>query len=188
MGANLTAGTESDMFDTMTLTKTLGAFCGALLVFMLGGWAAETIYHDAKAGGHGDHAEQHFVVEVEGAEEEAPAEEGPSFEEVFAAADPVAGEGEFRACAACHSIVAGENGTGPYLHGVVGRPVQSAQGFEAYSGALIAANPDTWTPEALNAFLENPGDYADGTTMTYNGMRNVEDRANLIAYLDSLDG
>jgi cytochrome c len=66
--------------------------------------------------------------------------------------------------------------------------VQAAEGYAAYSGALIAANPDAWTPEALNAFLENPKGYASGTSMTYNGMRKVEDRANLIAYLDSLDG
>jgi cytochrome c len=188
MGANLTVWMESDMFDTMTLTKTLGAVCGSLLVFLLGAWVAESIFHGSAAG-HGDHAEQHFVVFVEGAEEEAaPAEEGPSFEELFAAADPAAGEDVFRACASCHSVVQGENGTGPYLYGVVGRPVQSAQGYDAYSGALIAANPDTWTPEQLNHFLEKPGDYADGTTMTYNGLRKVEDRANLIAYLDSLDG
>jgi cytochrome c len=176
---------ESDMFNTMTLTKTLGALCGSLLVFMLGAWFAEIVI----AGSHDDHAEPAFVVAVEGAEtEEAPVEEGPSFEELFAAADVAAGEDAFRACAACHAIVAGENGTGPYLHGVVGRPVQSAQGFEAYSGALIAANPDAWTPTELNHFIENPGDYADGTTMSYPGMRKVEDRANLIAYLDSLDG
>lgn len=176
------------MFDTMTLTKTLGALCGALLVFMLGSWAAQIVY-GAYPASHGEHAEQHFVVEVAGAEtEEAPVEEGPTFEELFAAADVAAGEDAFRACAACHAIVAGENGTGPYLHGVVGRPVQSAQGFEAYSGALIAANPDAWTPTELNHFIENPGNYADGTTMSYPGMRKVEDRANLIAYLDSLDG
>jgi cytochrome c len=176
---------ESDMFDTMTLTKTLGALCGSLLVFMLGAWFAEIVI----VGSHDSHGEQHFVVEVAGAEtEEAPVEEGPSFEELFAAADVAAGEDAFRACAACHAIVAGENGTGPYLHGVVGRPVQSAQGFEAYSGALIAANPDAWTPVELNHFIENPGEYADGTTMSYPGMRKVEDRANLIAYLDSLDG
>lgn len=173
------------MFDTMTLTKTLGALCGSLLVFLLGAWVAEIIFTDS----HGGHGEQHFVVAVEGAEtEEAPVEEGPSFEELFAAADLAAGETAFKACASCHAVVQGENGTGPYLYGVVGRPVQSAEGFANYSGALIAANPDTWTPEALNAFLENPKAYADGTAMTYNGMRKVEDRANLIAWLDSLDG
>ena len=174
------------MFDTMTLTKTMGALCGALLVFLLGAWFADGIYGHKAA--HGDHAEQHFVVAVEETGEEAAStEEGPAFEELFAAADIAAGEDAFRACASCHKVVQGENGTGPYLYGVVGRPVQGAQGFAAYSGALIAANPETWTPEALDAFLENPKAYADGTTMTYSGMRKAEDRANLIAWLDSLD-
>jgi cytochrome c len=174
---------ESDMFDTMTLTKTLGAFCGSLLIFMLGGWFAESIFYDKHAGD-----EQHFVVFVAGAEEEAaPAEEGPSFEELFAAADIAEGEEAFRGCVACHAVVQGENGTGPYLWGVVGRPVQAAVGFDAYSGALIEANPDAWTPEELNAFLENPKAYAADTSMSYPGMRKPEDRANLIAWLDSLD-
>ena len=44
------------MFDTMTLTKITGAFCGALLIYLLGGWAAETIYH--MGGGHGGHGEE----------------------------------------------------------------------------------------------------------------------------------
>lgn len=185
MGANLPAEMESDMFDTMTLTKTVGALCGSLLVFMLGAWVAEIIFSD----GHGDHHEQMFVVFVEGAEEDAaPVEEGPSFEELYAVADPAAGEGEFRPCAACHSVVAGENGAGPYLAGIVGRPVQSAQGFENYSGALIAVNPDTWTPEALNAFLEKPDAYAPDTSMNFGGIRRAEDRANLIAYLATLGG
>ena len=176
---------ESDMFDTMTLTKTMGALCGSLLVFLLGAWVAEIIFHPH----HIAVEEQHFRVEIAGAaEEEAPTEEaGPSFEELFAAADLAAGEDAFRACASCHAIEKGKNGTGPYLFGVVGRPVQGAEGFDRYSGALIAANPDTWTPEALNAFLENPKAYSDGTTMSYGGMRKAEDRANLIAWLDSLD-
>jgi cytochrome c len=46
---------------------------------------------------------------------------------------------------------------------------------------------DVWTPEQLNAFLVGPKAYAPGTSMGYNGMRKIEDRANLIAYLDSLD-
>jgi cytochrome c len=178
---------ERDMFDTMTLTKTVGALCGTLLVFLLGAWVAEGVYHHGAAG-HGEHAEQHFVVEVAGAEEEAaPAEEAVPFADLLASADIAAGEDAFRGCASCHKVVQGENGTGPYLYGVVGRPVHGAQGYGAYSGALIAANPDTWTPEALNAFLENPKAYADGTTMTYSGMKKPEDRANLIAWLDSLD-
>jgi cytochrome c len=154
-------------------------------VFLLGGWAAESIYHGA--GGHeGDHA-QGYVIEVVAAGDAgaAPVDAGPPFEEVYLTADAAAGEGEFRPCAACHKLVAGENAVGPYLYGVVGRPVDTATGY-AYSGALEKV-VDVWTPEHLNGFLTNPGAYAPGTKMNFKGISKVEDRANLIAYLDSLD-
>ena len=77
------------------------------------------------------------------------------------------------------------HGVGPSLHGVVGRDIASVEDF-SYSGALQDLEGD-WTPEALNAFLENPRSYAPGTAMSYGGMRDVEDRAAMIAYLDSLD-
>ena len=170
------------MFDTMTLTKLLGGFAGTLLVFLLGGWAAETIYH---SGGHGEGELSYVIIEEGGGEGDEVVEEGPSFEELFASADPAAGEGQFRACQACHAVVQGENGVGPYLYGVVGREVGSVDGF-GYSGALTEV-ADVWTPEELNAFLENPRGYAPGTSMGYNGMRRAEDRANLIAWLDTLD-
>ncbi|MCL4125540.1 UNVERIFIED_CONTAM: hypothetical protein GTU68_031077 [Idotea baltica] len=170
------------MFDTMTLTKALGGICGTLLVFLLGSWAAEEIYH---AGGHGDHA-QSYVIPVEGGDEvAAEVDEGPAFADVFAVASAEDGAGLWRACSACHALEQGENGVGPYLYGVVGREVAASEGF-SYSGNLIAVN-DVWTPEELNLFLENPKGYAPGTAMGYNGMRKIEDRANLIAYLDSLD-
>jgi cytochrome c len=182
MGAKLADEMDSDMFDTMTITKAVGGFCGALLVFMLGGWFAETIFSRGHGGGHG-HEVAAYVIEVEGADSEdaAPAEEGPSFEELFAVADPAAGERAFRACQSCHSLESGKNGTGPYLHGVVGRPVETAVGFE-FDGALIAVN-DVWTPESLDAFIANPKEYAPGTKMAYPGMRDPVDRANLIAFL-----
>ena len=178
------------MFDTMTLTKTVGGVCGALLVYMLGAWAAEVISHRGAAHGHdGEHA-QAYTIPVEGAEEvsDEPVEEGPPLADLLAAADLGAGETLFqRQCAACHKLEAGENATGPYLYAVVGRPVQTAEGFGAYSGALIE-HADVWTPENLDAFIANPKGFAPGTGMNYNGMRDAEDRANLIAYLDSIDG
>ena len=173
---------DRDMFDTMTMTKVLGGVCGTFLVFLLGSWAAEEIYHP---GGHGEH-EQAYVIPVEGADDVAVVEEGPAFEEIYAMADAAEGEGQWRACAACHKLGDGENSTGPYLYGVVGRDVGAAEGFGSYSGALSDV-ADVWTPENLNAFLENPRGFAPGTAMSYNGMRKIEDRANLIAYLDSLD-
>ncbi len=169
------------MFDTMTLTKVAGGLCGTLLIYLLGGWAAESIYH---SGGHGDH-HQAYVIAVAGDEAtDEPVEEGPDFAEVFASADAAEGEGVWRNCQSCHALEAGVNGTGPYLLGVVGRDVGSVGDFN-YSGALSEV-ADVWTPENLNGFLENPRGWAPGTSMTYNGLRRIEDRANLIAYLDSL--
>lgn len=173
------------MFDTMTFTKVLGSFCGALLIFLLGSWAAESLYHTG--GKHGDDHAQGYVIDT-GAEDgaEEVAEEGPSFAELYAAADVGKGERVYNKCAACHKLEQGANGTGPYLYGVVGRDVAAAQGF-GYSGNLIAVN-DVWTPEELDAFLANPKGYAPGTTMGFAGLPKAEDRANVIAFLDMTDG
>ena len=173
------------MFDTMTFTKVVGALCGSLLIFLLGGWAAEIIYHTG--GGHGDGHEQAYVIDT-GEEEggEAEAEAGPSFAELFVAADAGKGERVFNKCKACHQLEEGANGVGPYLHGVVGRDVAAANGF-GYSGSLKAV-VDVWTPQELSQFLENPAGYAPGTTMGFAGVKDMEDRANLIAYLDQTDG
>lgn len=173
------------MFDTMTWTKIVGGFCGAFLVFLLGGWAAKEIY---AGGGHGE-GEQAYVIEVAstGAGTEEVVEEGPPFADLLAVADAAAGEATFgRACGGCHKIEDGVNGTGPHLYGLVNRPVQAVADFE-YSGALIAVI-DVWTPDSLNSFITDPGAYADGTKMTYNGMRSAQDRANVIAYLASIGG
>ena len=173
------------MFDTMTLTKTVGALCGALLIFLMGNWAAETIY--SMGGGHGDEHAQGYVIET-GAEEggDEAADEGPSFGELLLAADAGKGEKVFGKCKACHKLEKGENATGPYLYDVVGRAVDAAEGF-GYSGALEAV-ADVWTPKNLNDFLENPKGYAPGTTMGFAGLKKPEDRVNLIAYLDEVDG
>ena len=91
----------------------------------------------------------------------------------------------FGKCRACHKLD-GSNATGPHLDGVVGRDVASVPDFN-YSGALVEA-ADVWTPENLNHFLENPRGYAPGTAMSFNGLSDIEDRANLIAYLEEQTG
>lgn len=165
------------MLDTMTFTKAAGGICGALLVFLLGKWAAEALFHvDA-------HGEISYVIE---AEEAAPAEEEEQvdFATVMASADADAGARVFRKCSACHKLVAGENGAGPYLYGVVGREKAAADGF-GYSDTLASMGGE-WTPENLSAFLENPSDYAPGTSMSFAGLRKVEERADVIAYIESV--
>lgn len=172
------------MFDTMTFTKTLGALCGSLLVFLLGNWAAESIYHTG--GGHGEEAQAYVIDTGEEAEAETQVAEGPSFAELYASAEPSKGERVFNQCKACHKLEDGANGVGPYLHGVVGRDIASAAGY-AYSEALTALE-GTWTPDHLDSFLTKPSDYAPGTKMAYAGLKGAEDRANLIAFLSTQGG
>jgi cytochrome c len=171
------------MFDTMTFTKTLGAVCGALLVFLLGKWAAESLYHVG-----GDHyGEEVAAYVIETGEDDAEAEEEVTLtaEEYLAAADAGAGERVWGQCRACHQLDDGANAVGPHLYGVVGREIGAAQGFN-YSGAL-SEQADVWTPENLFNFLENPSGWAPGTSMSYRGLADPEDRANLIAFLDQTD-
>lgn len=169
------------MFDTMTLTKVTAAVCGALLIYLMGGWAADTLYGTHKAG-HGDEVAQAYTIDT-GAEEtaEVAAEEGPDFAVVFASADAAAGEKVFSKCKACHKLD-GSDGTGPHLNGIVGKNKHASEGF-AYSEAAMAVVGQVWSPENLNAFLTNPKAYLPGTKMSFAGLPKVEDRANLIAYL-----
>lgn len=166
------------MLDTMTFTKAAGGICGALLVFLLGKWAAEELYHVEM------HGEASYVIEVESGEDTAEVEE-VDFATIMASASVEDGAKVFRKCSACHKLVAGENGAGPYLYGVVGRDKAAADGF-GYSDTL-ASMDGAWTPENLSGFLEKPSSYAPGTSMGFAGLRKVEDRADVIAYLDSLD-
>ena len=173
------------MFDTMTITKAGGAFCGALLVFLLGNWAAEILY-STSAGGHGEEHVQGYVIETgDSGDSGAAAEEGPDFATLLASADVAKGGKVFGKCKACHKID-GSNATGPYLNGVVDRAVGAVDGF-SYSGKMAAVF-QTWDADSLNAFLENPKGAAPGTKMSFSGLKKPEDRANLVAYLQSLGG
>ncbi|SMX47525.1 c-type cytochrome [Maliponia aquimaris] len=171
------------MFDTMTFTKIVGGICGALLIFLMGKWAAESLYHTG--GGHG--GEEHasgFVIAVE--EGDAPVEEAAAdFPTMMAAADAEKGEKVWGKCRACHKLD-GTDGTGPHLNGVVDRAVGSVGGF-GYSGALSAV-AEVWTTENLFHFLENPKGFAPGTSMGFAGLPKAEDRVNLIAYLQTTGG
>ncbi len=173
------------MFDTMTVTKAGGALCGAFLIFLLGKWAADVLYDTEPAALGGEEVAQAYSIDTGAAEGGATVEEGPDFATIFAAADPAAGEKVFGKCKACHKLN-GTNSTGPYLDGVVGRAIASAGGF-GYSDALMGLGGN-WEPERLNEFLTSPKAYAAGTKMSFAGLPKAEDRANLIAYLQSLGG
>lgn len=169
------------MFDTMRFTKIGGALCGSLLVFMLVSWAASALFYSG--GGHGGESEaQAYMIDTGEAETEtASVEEGPAFEELYAAADTSAGEKVFGKCKSCHKVDGGD-ATGPHLNGVVDRAKGVVAEF-GYSDALLAMSDQAWTPENLNGFLENPKGYMPGTKMAFAGLPKAADRANVIAWL-----
>ncbi|TWI36746.1 c-type cytochrome [Paracoccus sulfuroxidans] len=175
------------MFNTMTLTKTAGALIGSLLFLLLVQWGASSLYH-VGAAGHGDeeHAQAYTIpVEESAGGDTAAADAGPSFDEIYATADAAAGEKVFGKCKACHKLD-GSDSTGPHLNGVVGRAVASDANF-SYTDSMRAhasEDPD-WTPAALSHFLENPKAAVKGTKMSFAGLPKAQDRANLIAYLET---
>ena len=119
------------------------------------------------------------VLEGEGAAVEKPMD--------FSVADATKGEQVFKKCAACHNAEpGGANALGPALHGVMGRAIASHAGF-AYSDALKAAG-GSWGWDNMSAWLANPKKFAPGNKMTFAGLSNPEDRANVIAFLNSRSG
>jgi cytochrome c len=123
---------------------------------------------------------------IEGVEEEG--EGGAAAEQpiaaFLAAADPRLGEQVFKKCAACHTATpGGANGLGPNVHGIMGQPVASRPGF-AYSDALKSKG-GTWDWETMSAWLKSPKSFAPGTKMTFAGLSKPEDRANLMAWLNT---
>lgn len=176
------------MFNTMTVTKAAGALIGALLFLMLANWAASGLYHVGPAG-HGGEGEEHaqaYTIPVEeSAGGEAEAEEEIDFGALMAQADVAAGEKDFGKCKACHKLD-GTDGVGPHLNGVVDRAMASVAGF-SYSPGMVEHVNDapTWTVEALQEFLTNPKGVVPGTKMSFAGLKDPQDRADLIAYLQS---
>ena len=103
---------------------------------------------------------------------------------LLATADIAKGEAAFKKCAACHTIApGGANGIGPNLWASMGKPHGHVAGF-SYSDALKSV-PGNWDFEGMDKWLANPKKYAPGTKMTFAGLGNPEERANLIAYLNA---
>ena len=102
----------------------------------------------------------------------------------LAGGDAAKGEKVSKMCMACHSFTDKTNKVGPYLFGVVGRPVASAEGY-AYSDAMkaCAATGAKWDEATLFKYLENPKALVPGTKMGFAGVKKEDDRNNLIAFL-----
>lgn len=107
----------------------------------------------------------------------------------LAAGDAANGESVAKVCAACHSEKDKTNKVGPYLVGIVGRPIATAEGY-AYSDAMKKYGTDNaggvWDEARLMKYLSDPRAEVPGTKMAFAGVKDDTKRADLVAYLATL--
>jgi cytochrome c len=126
---------------------------------------------------------------VEGVEEAAGAVAGadaePPISAFLASADLARGENEFRKCSACHSIErGGANGIGPNLWGIMGARHAQVSGF-SYSPAMAATADQVWDWEGMSEWIRAPRNYIPGNRMSFAGIGRAQDRANLLAWMNT---
>lgn len=169
--------------EGIELNKIAASVLLAGLIAMVAGKVAEVVYH---GGGHGEEEERGYTIAGadEGVTTAAAVETGPVDIAIFLAkADATRGESVTKACLTCHSFEkGGPNKVGPNLYGIVGNKLAHSEGF-AYSKAL-AEKGGQWDFQSLSEFLTKPAKYLPGTKMAYAGIKDDQQRADLIAWLN----
>lgn len=169
--------------NSFELNKILGALLGTCLVLVAMRIAAGAIFTPATPAKPGYEVAVKEEQPQAGAAPAAPA--AVPIETLLASASAQRGADVAKQCQACHNFQEGQGAKiGPDLYEVVGRKIASAPGFN-FSSALKSKNGN-WDFNALNAWLTKPSAYAPGTAMTFAGLSNDKQRADVIAYLDTL--
>ncbi len=174
--------------DSWELTKIVAAVLSALLIMM----GAKTAIEIAQAS-HSGHPVIGYklpVKEVAAADAGKPVADTAmpyaKVAELMQKASADSGQTVFKQCLQCHTPTkGGANSTGPNLWGIVERQKASVASF-SYSEAAKAKATDKWSYEALVGFISNPKGYLPGTKMTYKGIDDMGQMADLLSYLRTL--
>ncbi len=167
--------------ESLELNKIAAAILTAGIAFSVCGLVGETLVHPTLL--------TKSAITMRGPRRRGSAapQEDPPIAALLASADPKTGQALTQrvGCVACHSFnEGGKPGIGPNLYGVVGAPHGHEQGY-AYSNALKSKQGD-WTYDELNQWLKKPSAYAPGTKMSFAGLADPKQRADIIVYLHTL--
>jgi len=168
--------------DSFEFNKIIGAILGTCLALLALNIGAGALFasHTPEKPGYQIGAQEHAAAKESA---KAPAEE--PLPVLLASADVKRGETAAKKCQACHTFEkGGPNRVGPNLWGIVGRDRASHAGFN-YSAAM-KAKKGNWTIEELSKFLANPKGDLPGTAMSFAGIARGKERADILAYLNSL--
>jgi cytochrome c len=170
--------------DSFELNKIAASVLVALLVAMIGSLLSEHFVHPAKL------EKPAFVLEgVEAApkpgQKAAEEETLKPIEPLLASASIERGQAIAKKCTQCHTFdKGGPNRTGPNLWGIIGAKIAHAADFAYSSG--FKEKGGTWDYEKLNVLLHKPRAFVQATKMSFVGLKNDQERADVIAYLNSL--
>jgi cytochrome c len=180
------------MSGGIEVNKIAGAILLAGVVAMVSGLMSEALYTGSISEEHEHEAKRGYTIagaENAGSESEAaaPKDDKPvDILPLLAKADVKAGEGVSKKCTSCHSFdKGGKNGVGPNQWNLVGSHFAHSESY-TYSAAIGGMKDKKWGFQELSEFLANPKKYIPGNKMSFAGIANPQDRANLIAYLNTL--
>ena len=171
--------------DSFEINKILGAVLGTCLVLLITSFTANAIFTPKPIAKPG------FEIAAKeeggkGGEAKPEAAKSEPIEKLLQTASVEKGQAAAKVCQTCHTFEkGGPNRVGPNLYGIVGdHKGEGRNGFNF--SAAIKAKGGTWSIDDLNQFIANPKGFIPGTAMGFAGIQKDSQRADVIAYLNSL--